>query len=67
MAVTDTHEILIGCLSTNISTSIFKYANQQDIIIVAGQVWLNVLKVTYHNGNVILLLITVCIDQASLL
>ena len=67
MAVTDTHKVLIGCLFTNIGASIFKYANQQNIIIITGQVWLNVLKVTYHNGNVILLLITICINQASLL
>ena len=66
VTVTDPHEILIRCLTTNIRLSVLKHTDQQDIIVIIAKMRLDILEISHHDRDVIAITISVCIDHASL-
>ena len=65
VTVTDPHEIFIRCLTTDIRLSVLKHTDQQDIIVIITKMWLDILKISNHDRDVITVAISVCIDHAS--
>ena len=60
-------EILIRCLSTDITLSVFKYTDQADVVIILRQLRLNVLKISHMNCNIVTFAVPVGIDETALL
>jgi hypothetical protein len=57
---------LIGPVTAHIALSVFKDADQTDIVIIPGQPRLYILKITHMYGDIVTFPVPVSIDQAAL-
>ena len=59
-------KIFIRCIAANIALTILKYTNQTNIIIILGQIRLNVLKIAHMNRYILTFTMSISVDQTSL-
>lgn len=63
----DLKKIFVRRFRTDVSLRVLKDPDQADIIIVAGQIRLHVLKIPYMNRHIIRIHVAVSVDQTALL
>ena len=66
MLLDNIQKALVRLPGFNIGLRILKYPDQADIVIITGQIRLNILKIPYMNRYIAGLHMAVCIDSAPL-
>ena len=66
MCLQDSQKVFIGRVSANVSLSIFKYADQTNIIKVRGQPRLNICKIAHMNHHIFTFPVTIRVNQTAL-